>query len=829
MLYIIHTRGYRLSMSFWRKIYYNLLNLPMKFLVKSKLIPADPIKELHLDTTRPFLYLFPYHSKTDLLTLRQQCYSIGLPDPLDPIELDKIKLPAYVFIDNGPRIFRYYSLDPRKDSVKTFTTYLDLHCDNPNLNIQMLPVSVMFGRAPGREGHLPAPPLRFLNGIQKFFAVIWLGRDSFIRFSPTVSLQQIACEYGTDKIIANKLSRVARIHYSRQRLAAVGPKLPVRHDLFNKLLTSKAIQKAVEDEAKTKKISLKKSKHNAIAMMEEIVANFSYEAIRITDRILSCTWNRLYQGINVQHAERVRQLAEDGHEIVYIPSHRSHMDYLLLSYVLYHQGLVPPHIAAGINLNFWPAGPIFRHLGAFFIRRSFKSNKLYSTIFREYLSELFARGYSIEYFIEGGRSRTGRLLDPKTGTLSMTLQAMLRGDSPPITIVPIFIGYEHVLEVDTYAKELKGAEKEKEGFFSMLRGLCKLRKLGQGYVNFSQPITLIQYLNKHAPEWRHSINAVDPQRPIWLNSIVTRLAHKIMVRINNAAAANAVNLCSTALLASCQRALTREQLIEQIECYLQLLKNIAYSDDSTIPNKTAKQLLEDALQLGKFEVEHDSMGDIVVLPRKNAVLMTYYRNNIIHLFVLPSLVANIILHNKSIQRKEICYQVSIIYPFLKAELFMRYSIEELSESIDILLNELARQQLILLIVDGFITINPARIHPLQLLASGIKEMLQRYMITLSLLSTIPKINLRILEKESRILAQRLSVLHGINAPEFFDKAVFSTLINTLKQQGYLNREEDTVIIANAQQLYHIIAKLISPEVCLTIESIKHVTMEPLPE
>ena len=123
--------------------------------------------------------------------------------------------------------------------------------------------------------------------------------------------------------------------------------------------------------------------------------------IRLTDRILGFTWNRLYQGINVHNAERVRQLAHDGHELVYVPCHRSHMDYLLLSYVLYHQGLVPPHIAAGINLNFWPAGPIFRRLGAFFIRRTFKGNKLYSTVFREYLGELFSRGYSVEYFVDG--------------------------------------------------------------------------------------------------------------------------------------------------------------------------------------------------------------------------------------------------------------------------------------------------------------------------------------------------------------------------------------------------------------------------------------------
>lgn len=155
-------------MSLWRKLYYNMLNLPLKFLVKSKLIPTDPITELGLNTTSPTLYVLPYHSKADLLTLRQQCLAIGLPDPLNSVDINGTKLPAYVFIDDGPRVFRYYSPDPRKDSVKTFHAYLDLHRNNPNLDIQMLPASVMFGRSPGREGHNSAPQLRLLNGVQKF-------------------------------------------------------------------------------------------------------------------------------------------------------------------------------------------------------------------------------------------------------------------------------------------------------------------------------------------------------------------------------------------------------------------------------------------------------------------------------------------------------------------------------------------------------------------------------------------------------------------------------------------------------------------------------------
>ncbi|ELY2509425.1 glycerol-3-phosphate 1-O-acyltransferase PlsB [Cronobacter sakazakii] len=801
-------------MSGWPRIYYKLLNLPLSVLVKSKSIPAAPCPELGLDTSRPIMYVLPYNSKADLLTLRAQCLEHDLPDPLDPLVIDGTELPRYVFIHGGPRVFTYYT--PKEESIKLFHNYLDLHRSNPDLDVQMVPVSVMFGRSPGREKGEENPPLRMLNGIQKFFAVSWLGRDSFVRFSPPVSLRRMATEHGTDKRIAQKLARVARMHFARQRLAAVGPRLPARQDLFNKLLSSKAIARAVEDEARTKKISHETAQQNAVALMEEIAADFSYEAIRITDRVLGFTWNRLYQGINVHNAERVRQLAHDGHEIVYVPCHRSHMDYLLLSYVLYHQGLVPPHIAAGINLNFWPAGPIFRRLGAFFIRRTFKGNKLYSTVFREYLGELFSRGYSVEYFVEGGRSRTGRLLDPKTGTLSMTIQAMLRGGTRPITLVPIYIGYEHVMEVGTYAKELRGATKEKESLLQMLRGLSKLRNLGQGYVNFGEPLPLITFLNQHVPEWRDAIEPIEAVRPAWLTPTVNEIAAQLMVRINNAGAANAMNLCCTALLASRQRSLTREQLTEQLDCYLSLLRNVPYAADATVPDATATQLIEHALQMNKFEVEKDTIGDIIVLPREQAVLMTYYRNNIMHMLVLPSLIAAIVTQHRRISREAVQQQVELLFPMLKTELFLRWEKEEVSAVVDALVNELAQQGLILA-DDEWLQVNPARSRTLQLLAAGVRETLQRYAITFWLLSANPSINRGTLEKESRTVAQRLSVLHGINAPEFFDKAVFSTLVLTLRDEGYISDTGDAEP-AETMKVYQMLAELMTSDVRLTIES-----------
>ncbi|MEG3111331.1 MULTISPECIES: glycerol-3-phosphate 1-O-acyltransferase PlsB [unclassified Pantoea] len=802
-------------MSGWRKLYYKLLNLPLSFLVKSKAIPADPVSEHGLDPTRPIMYVLPYDSKADLLTLRAQCIKHDLPDPLSPLEIDGSLLPRHVFIHDGPRVFPYFV--PSVESVKIFHDYLDLHRNNPALDIQMLPVTVMFGRAPGREVQgEDTPHLRVLNGVQKFFAVIWHGRDSFVRFSPTVSLRRMATEHGTDQSIAQKLARVARIHFARQRLAAIGPRLPARQDLFNRLLQSKAIEKAVEDEARSKKISHEKAQQNAVEMMEEIAANFSYEAIRVTDRVMGWLWSRLYQGINVNGGERVRQLAQDGHEIVYVPCHRSHMDYLLLSYVLYHQGLVPPHIAAGINLNFWPAGPIFRRLGAFFIRRTFKGNKLYSTVFREYLGELFTRGYSVEYFVEGGRSRTGRLLDPKTGTLAMTLQAMLRGGNRPITLVPIYIGYEHVMEVGTYAKELRGAAKEKEGFMQMVRGLRKLRNLGQGYVNFGEPLPLVNYLNKRVPEWRDAIDPIEPQRPSWLTPTVNDIAARLMVRINEAGAANAMNLCVTALLASRQRSLTREQLIEQLECYTQLLRNVPYSPNSTVPDLTAEALLDHAMGMNKFESEKDSIGDIIILPREQAVLMTYYRNNIHHMLVMPSLIAAIVQQHPNLSEAELLRQVSLIYPMLKSELFLRWQTDELPQLLSNFCEELARQGLIT-IENGQLRFTAARYRTLQLLAAGIRETLQRYAITFSILSAKPAINRGTLEKESRTLAQRLSVLHGINAPEFFDKAVFTSLVLTLRHEGYISDSGDADVL-QTQATWLILADLVTSDVRLTIES-----------
>ncbi|OEE19228.1 glycerol-3-phosphate 1-O-acyltransferase [Vibrio cyclitrophicus ZF205] len=795
----------------------SLMKLPLSVLVKGTSIPSNPVEDLNIDLSKPIVYALPFRSSVDILTLQKHALELGLPDPLSKLEINGKSLQRYVFISSRKTLLQDDDYVP-SSSIEVFSELLSLHAEDSELDVQVIPTTVLWGRKPGKETN-QKPYLQAMNGLEKSKAVLLAGRDCLVRFSPVVSLRYMANSHGTDSTIAHKLARVARIHFSRQKLAASGPNLPSRQALFDRLLKSEAIKKAIEDEAQAKNISIEKASKEAQDIMDEIAANFSYSLIKRGEKILGWLWNKLYQGLHISNASTVRKLAQDGHEIVYVPCHRSHMDYLLLSYVLYHEGMVPPHIAAGINLNFFPAGPIFRHGGAFFIRRSFKGNKLYSTIFREYLAELFAKGYSVEYFSEGGRSRTGRLLQAKTGMLAMTIQAMLRGMNRPVTLVPVYIGYEHVMEVATYAKELRGKRKEKENASLVIRTIRKLRNFGKGYVNFGEPIQLNQYLNEHSPEWTKDIDPMGTSKPQWMNPVVNDLATKMMTHINDAAATNALTLCATALLASRQRALSRDSLVSQINCYLSLLKNVPYSATFTVPKDSAEDLVKHAESLNKFLIESDSMGDIISLDRHQSILMTYYRNNIIHLFALPSLIAQMTIRQRGLSIEAIQKNVAAIYPFLKKELFLSYDESQLEGVVSNIIDELVSQGMIV-VSDNEVTINQSNSQALMLLGRTISETLQRYSIALNLLAENPELDKSDLEQKSQDIAQRLGRLHGINAPEFFDKGVFASMFATLKQQQYLDNDGNCDL-EKTQQFAKLLYSMLYPEVRLTIQESIH--------
>ena len=711
------------------------------------------------------------------------------------------------------------------DISQSFTRLFQLHRDDAELDLQIVPVSIFWGRGPGRES---TGWRELLTGaaspswLRKFFIVLFLGRDNFVHYSPAVSSKVMATTRATDSQIAHKLIRLARTHFYRRQQSMNGPMLMDRHQLYNSILGSSAVKQAIANDAKGKSGQQKAAKAKARKYIEEIAADYRENVIRLGDRLLGRVWNKIYNGIEVKNADKVRELAHNGHEIIYVPCHRSHMDYLLLTYVIYHEGLVTPHIAAGINLNFWPVGGLFRRGGAFFIRRSFAGNKLYTAVFREYLEQLFNKGYSVKFYAEGGRSRTGRLLPAKTGMLAMTIQAVLKGVKRPVSIVPVYIGYEHVMEVKSYLKELRGKNKQKESFFGIFGALRKLKNYGYGCLNFGEPILLNQYLDNQVPDWRDDQGSTE--KPGWLTPTVNALGNTILERINQAAAVNGMALSSLCLLAAEKRAMSRDELLIVMDSYLSLLKKCPFSEQSSFPEVSAEKLLETTTRLGKFDFNKDSFGEIVSIERSNAIALTYYRNNILHMFSVPALIAAIVVTYNGCTKENIVSTVARIYPLLKKELFIYMSTEQAVAYTENLISTMLEMQL--LCEEGEQIMPPEtdslQFYSLWILKAIIQETLQRYALVMSQLEQLGTTSRSSLEKRSRQVAERMSTLHGISAPEFYDKNVLSSFIAAARENEIWAANDEGLLQHSdkSQDLQELLFTLVSPEFAKRLRQIK---------
>jgi glycerol-3-phosphate O-acyltransferase len=801
-----------------------LISIPVKWLVKANTIPTDLNKELGIDPTKPIVYLLRSHSATDQIALQMSAEALNLPKPKSRITIAGEQYKACLFLLEPKSVLtrkvKYTNI------AQQFSHLFHLHRQDPTLDLQIVPVSIFWGRAPDKKlsgwsdiiANQVSP-----SWLRKFFIVLFLGRDNFVCYSKAVSSRAIANLPGTDAELAHKLIRLAGTHFHRRRQGITGPYLLEKQELYNSVLGSESVRSAINEETVSKNISYQNAQSQAKKYIDEIAGDYREGLIRLGERVLTKIWHKIYNGIEVKHAQKVRALAQNGHEIIYVPCHRSHMDYLLLTYVIYHEGLVTPHIAAGINLNFWPIGGVLRKAGAFFLRRSFAGNKLYTAVFREYLELLFNKGYSVKYYPEGGRSRTGRLLPPKTGMLAMTLQGLIKGINRPVSIVPVYIGYEHVMEVSSYLQELTGSTKKKESILHIFSAIRKLKNYGYGFLNFGEPINLTNYLDKSVSNWRELQLAEPDKKPQWLTPVVNDLANNVMERINQAAAVSGMSLCAICLLSAKKHALTEDELLLAIEHLLTLLAKSPYSDVATIPNIGAKKLLENTLKLNKFEVSEDSFGRIISLKDKNAVPLTYYRNNILHLFALPGLIAAIIFARHSISRSETKQLVTKLYPLLQRELFIYMSLEQALEYSDSLIETMLAMGLLSCNGDNLSPPAPSSkaYYSVWLLNRSIQETLHRYAVVLTLLQRETSMSRSVLEKRSQQFAQRLASLHGISSPEFFDKNVLSTFISALKENHLVESglEGQLLHCDKSEALRLDVIGLISPEIAQRIQQI----------
>lgn len=768
----------------------SLIRKPLSVLMKTKIVPDRVVDELAIDPQKPIFYVIKTNSFSDKFAIAQACKKLSMPSPYATTILNKQSIPTLLCIENPqPVIFGESSTT---NAIEIGEQIFNHHIKDDQLDAQIIPITIVWGREPGTENdnfHTLIRDKESPSWLRKFMIILFSGRANLVRFSRPVSMRILANRHAVSDNASSKLIRIARFHFYRQKLTVTGPKLWDRKQMIARVINSPAVVQALDAHCKVNHTNQADIKNQAQQIVDEIAADYRDNYIRVANRCLHWLWNKLYSGIKVHNAQSVRDLAEQGHEIIYVPCHRSHMDYLLLSYVIFNQGMVPPHIAAGNNLNFGPVGPILRRGGAFFMRRSFKGNRAYSAIFNEYLSQLFAKGYAVEYFTEGGRSRTGQLLPPKIGMLTMTIQAMLRGIDRPISLVPVYMGYEHVMEVNTYLKELKGNQKKSESMLGIFKAMRKLRDYGYGYVNFGQPLSLQSYLNHHVPEWKEHINRNAPPKPTWLPVLCNQLATDMMQRINNSAAINATNLTALVLLATDCHTISANELKQQLAIYVNLQQTVSYSDTLTLPDMTPPQMLEHLIKLKKVEIHRDAFGDLISLNSKESVLMTYYRNNIIHLFAIPSLIATYLTRHGAQSAATIITAITPLYCLFKDEWFL--GISHLEDYCQAIIDNLIEQQL-LIREDHLIepvSYQSAEFFQLNLLANVIQNTLQRYAIILNIIDSHTIIEKHDLEQKTLIIGQRLTVRHGINSPEFLDKKVIDSFIQSLSANQFITNHE----------------------------------------
>ena len=465
------------------------------------------------------------------------------------------------------------------------------------------------------------------------------------------------------------------------------------------------------------------------------------------------------------------------------------MDYLLLSYVIYRQGYAIPHIAAGINLNLPLVGRLLRKGGAFFIRRSFRGNSLYTVVFMNYLAAIMARGHAIEYFIEGGRSRTGRLLQPKTGMVSMTVRSFLRDPVRPIVFLPVYFGYERIVEGSTYVGELSGRPKQKESVFGLLRTLPRLKeRFGTVHVNIGEPILLDDVLASYDRDWRARLAEEEGRLP-WVNAAVDQIAMQIMRHINAAAAVTPISLLAVALLAAPRRTLVESDLTRQLELYLTLLRECPYGPRVTVTKLSPQEIIAYGVSMKVVTRLEHPLGDLVQMSDECAVLAAYFRNNVLHLFAMPGLVACAFLGNSMMRSADIHRLTWRIYPYIAAELFLRWREDEVAAVVDALLAALLRHGLLERSADAWHRPPPSSAEAVQLslLARASLQTIERYYLTIALLLSAGsgEITQATLEERCQLMAQRMTLLYGFNSPEFFDRSLFAHFIDLLRERGVI--------------------------------------------
>ncbi|MGE0787153.1 MAG: 1-acyl-sn-glycerol-3-phosphate acyltransferase [Sandaracinaceae bacterium] len=527
-------------------------------------------------------------------------------------------------------------------------------------------------------------------------------RNAQLRSGEPFDVQAFLAEHQhlTDGEAADRIRYAILRRIEREREIVQGPAKKTPSRIREELLRSPRVRKHLEMASREQEKPIAEIVRHADSELRRLAAMMDPNMIGLFEAVLGYVFSRIYDGLEVDQEglERVREAARRG-PLVFLPSHKSHVDYLVLSFVLARAGVSTPLIAAGDNLSFFPLGWFLRRAGAFFIRRSFSGRKLYSALVAAYLRKVLAEGFNVEFFMEGGRSRTGKLLPPKLGLVSMVVDAGLSLKQTSLTFVPVSIGYERIVEQRAYSEEQAGAEKQPETVGGLLKTPRVLRsRYGRLYVQFGSLSVLEDLVTEAASVRKNRRDGEDPRelRPPERRALINRVAHRMTYEIDRATMVTPAALVATALLSDARRGWTHEELLgrcAQVLAALQRLgariaHQLVRSETQIVapPSRAARedvtsllldsQTVDEALALfvdAKLIESVTADGERVhTVLNERRLALEYHKNTVLHFFVPSALIANALEAERGpIEEKALCERVERLSRLFKYEFMYR--------------------------------------------------------------------------------------------------------------------------------------------------------------
>ncbi|MBK7402287.1 MAG: 1-acyl-sn-glycerol-3-phosphate acyltransferase [Myxococcales bacterium] len=486
----------------------------------------------------------------------------------------------------------------------------------------------------------------------------------------------------TSDVMVRRTIYVLLRRLERERRVVVGPVVKPVDRLIDEVVRTPRVRKVIEELAGDGRAERIFFEAKARAMLREAAASIEPDVIRAIATAMRQVFHRIYDGLEVDE-EGVKRLAEAAKTgtLVLLPSHKSHVDYLFVSYVLFSAGMQVPLIAAGDNLSFFPLGSLFRRAGAFFIRRKFQDDRLYQAVLDAYVHKVVQEGFPIEFFLEGGRSRTGKLLPPKLGLLAMVVDAALEratseATTKPIYFVPISIGYERVVETKSYVRELSGGDKEKESVAGLVKAL---RVLAERYGRVNMQIGEILTLDAVRADLEQDRAAAGRSSFVPRKALVARLGHQIMYEIDRATAVTGGALAALGLLSQQGRGVRREDVELRCDLLLEDLRRKGARIQRGVQGpkgEFSRKALDESLALfasaGWIEIDAGEGDDAVyVVPDERRLSLDISKNSVGHFFVPYGLIVVAVGEGGVVPMKTVRDRVQHLSRLFKYEFIFR--------------------------------------------------------------------------------------------------------------------------------------------------------------